>query len=223
MWARVHKIDRIRPLPGGGAIVLVEDDRRPAAMLRVPALSVLIAIARVLNARRALAAKYGGKGEVRYASVAPPPPPILEAIQRAGAAVADGAGERVLLPAAPAGLAAIIDGSFAELAHHTRTNAQQPDMGAALRAAEAARRKAPLDREANPAAYWPAVFELAALAGELSRPKGGRWIETAELPVPFAIRFPEGALAAPAKLAQRIVEGADPLESLATEVVPPAP
>jgi hypothetical protein len=223
VWARVHKIDRIRPLPGGGAIVLVEDDRKAAAMARVPSLSALIAIARVLNARRALAAKYAGKGEVRYASVASPPPPIVEAITRAGASVCDAAGERVIVPASPAGLSAVIDAAFAELAHHVRTNALAADMGAALRAAEAARRKAPFDREANPAGYWTAVFELAALAGELSRAKGGRWIETTELPVPFAIRFPGGQIAAPAKLAQRIVEGSDPLESMATEVEPLAP
>ncbi|HWO26341.1 MAG TPA: hypothetical protein VNO30_46755 [Kofleriaceae bacterium] len=220
MWARVHKIDRIRPVPGGGAIVLIEDERRAAAMARIPSLSVLIAIARVLNARRALASRYGGKGEVRYAAAATPPPPLLEAITRAGASVSDASGERVTMPASPAGLAAVIDASFAELAHHVRTNSLSSDMGAALRAAEAARRKAPLDREANPAGYWTAVFELTALAGELSRAKGGRWIETAELPMPFAVRFPGGEFAAPAKLAQRIVEGGDPLESMATEVEP---
>lgn len=223
MWARVHKIDRIRPLPGGGAIVLIEDERTAAAMARVPSLSVLIAIARVLNARRALAARYGGKGEVRYAAHASPPSPLLDAIIRAGASVCDGSGARVLVPASPAGLAAVIDSTFAELAHHVRTSSLASDMSAALRAAEAARRKAPLDREANPAGYWTAVLELAALAGELSRGKGGRWVETTELPLPFAIRFPGGELAAPAKLAQRIVEGGDPLESMATEVEPLTP
>ncbi len=220
----MHKIDRIRPLSGGGAVVLVEDERKPAAMLRVPSLSVLIAIARILNARRVIDTRYGGKGEVRYAAVASPPSPLLDAILRAGASIGDGAGERVLVPAsAPAGLSAVIDAAFADLAHHVRTSSMSADMGTALRAAEAARRKAPLDREANPAGYWTAVFELSALAGELSRPKGGRWVETAEMPVPFAIRFPGGEVAAPAKLAQRIALGDDPLESMATEVEPPAP
>jgi hypothetical protein len=223
VWARVHKIDRIRPLPGGGAIVLIEDERKTAAMARVTSLSVLVAIARVLNARRALDARYGGKGEVRYAAHASLPPPLLEAIIRAGASVADGNGERVLVPGSPAGLAAVIDHTFAELAHHVRTTSMSSDMGAALRAAEAARRKAPLDREANPAGYWTAVLELAALAGELSRGKGGRWVETSELPLPFAIRFPGGEIAAPTKLAQRIVEGGDPLESMATEALPLTP
>ena len=219
----MHKIDRIRPLPGGGAIVLVEDDRKVAAMARVPSLSVLIAIARILNGRRVLDARYGGKGEVRYATLATPPPPLLDAISRAGAGLSDPAGERISVPASPAGLSAVIDHTFAELAHHVRTSSQSSDMGAALRAAEAARRKAPLDREANPAGYWTAVLELAALAGELSRGKGGRWVETSDMPVPFAIRFPGGELAAPAKLAQRIVEGGDPLESMATEVEPLTP
>jgi hypothetical protein len=223
VWARVHKIDRIRPLPGGGAVVLVEDERKAAAMMRVPSLSVLIAIARILNARRVLDTRYGGKGEVRYAAAAPPPPPLLDAIIRAGASVADRSGERVTVPAAPAGLSAVIDHTFAELAHHVRTSSLSPDLGTALHAAEAARRKAPLDRDANPAGYWTAVLELAALAGELSRGKGGRWVETTELPVPFAIRFPGGELAAPAKLAQRIVEGGDPLESMTTEALPVTP
>jgi len=62
------------------------------------------------------------------------------------------------------------------------------------------------------------VFELAALAGELSRSRGGRWIETTEMPVPFAIKFADGGLANPAKLAQKIVEGGDPVESMATDV-----
>lgn len=219
----MHKVDRIRPLPGGGAIVLVEDERKAAAMLRVPSLSVLIAIARILNARRALDARYAGKGEVRYAAAAPPPPPLVDAIIRAGAGIADATGDRVTVPAAPAGLAAVIDQAFADLAHHVRTSSLAADFATALRAAEAARRKSPLDRESNPAAYWTAVFELAALAGELSRGKGGRWIDTKELPVPFALRFPDGGLAAPAKLAMRIVEGGDPLESMSTEVEPVTP
>jgi hypothetical protein len=80
-------------------------------------------------------------------------------------------------------------------------------MAIALKKTQEQRRKSPLDREANPAGYWTAVFELAALAGELSRTKGGRWVETDETPVPFALKFPKGELAHPAKLAQKIVEG----------------
>jgi hypothetical protein len=80
------------------------------------------------------------------------------------------------------------------------------------------RRRAPIDVEADPAAYWTAAFELTALAGELSRPRGGRWIETTETPVPFAIRLASGELAKPAKLAQRIIAGQEVLESLAGAV-----
>ncbi|MBA3542101.1 MAG: hypothetical protein H0T79_20975, partial [Deltaproteobacteria bacterium] len=95
MWARVHKIDRIRPQPGGGAIVLVEDERSAATMARLPSLSTLIATARILNARRVLDARYGGKGEVRYAAAALPPAVLLDAIARAGASVSDASGERI--------------------------------------------------------------------------------------------------------------------------------
>lgn len=220
MWARVHKIDRVRPQPDGSAIVLIEDERNAAAMSRVPGLSVLVAIARILNARRLLDARYGGKGEIRYACRVTPPGPLLDAINRAGAATSDATGETVVVPAMPAGISSIVDQAFAELAHGVRTGVGAHDMVTALRKTEANRRKSALDRDANPAAYWTAVFELAALAGELSRQRGGRWVETTELPVPFAIKFPSGELAMPAKLAQRIVEGSE--ESALPEPPPPS-
>ena len=214
MWAKVHKIDRIRPQPGGGAIVLVEDERSAGQMARVPPLSTIIAVARVLNAQRVLEAKYGGKGEVRYASNASLPTFLYDAVVRAGAGTSDRAGDRLIAPAQPASVAAIIDVAFSELAHYTRTNVGVADMTTALRTVEANRRKTPLDRERNPAFYWPAVFELAALAGELSRPHGGRWIETKDTPVPFAIKLATGDLAMPTKLAQRIIDGESTEESL---------
>ncbi|HWU91450.1 MAG TPA: hypothetical protein VN253_29485 [Kofleriaceae bacterium] len=205
----------MRPHPGGGAIVLVEDERNAAGMARVPGLSAVIAVARILNARRVLETRFGGKGEIRYAVGVTPPVFLSDAVTRAGASLCDAAGERVLLPGSPAAISAVIDPAFAELAHHVRTNVAAPDVAGALRKVEATRRKAVLDRDASPAAYWTAVFELMALAGELSRPRGGRWIETGELPVPFALRFASGELARPAKLAQQIVEGGGADESLA--------
>ncbi len=214
MWARVHKIDRIRPQPDGSAIILIEDERNAAAMSRVSGLSTVVAIARVLNARRVIETKFNGKGEVRYATAATLPSFLLDAVVRAGAVVADSTGERVRVPASPASVSAVIDHAMAELAHYTRTNVNAPTIKAAIDIVEANRKKSRLDRDANPAVYWTAVFELAALAGELSRPRGGRWIETADMPVPFAIKLTSGELAMPSKLAQRIVEGDEVLESL---------
>src|SRR5262245_20010469 len=217
MWARVHKIDRIRPLPAGGAIVLIEDERGATSMGRLASLSVLIAIACVLNARRVLDTRYAGKGAVHYATGGLPPPPVLDAITRAGAHITDSAGDRIAVPAAPSGISAVVDHAFTELAHHLRTYHAAHDMAAALRMLEAARRQRPLDRDRDPAAYWTSVFELAALAGELSRPRGGRWIETTEMPVPFAVKLASGELAVPTKLAQQIVEGTVIEDSLAPQ------
>ena len=214
----MHKIDRIRPQPGGGGIVLVEDERNAAAMGRVPGLSTVIAVARVLNARRALELRFAGKGEIRYAAGANPPPFLVDAIIRAGASVSDARGERILMPAVPAAVSSIVDQAFAELAHHIRTNIGATDMAVTLTKLETARRNAPLDRDANPAAYWTAVFEIAALAGELSRPRGGRWIEVVESPVPFAIQFPDHKQAMPTKLAQQIVEGTATEETSARDL-----
>jgi hypothetical protein len=111
-----------------------------------------------------------------------------------------------------------IDLAFADLAHHVRTSlGPAVTMPAALHATEERRRKAPIEADAQPALYWTAVFELTALAGELSRSRGGRWIDVAETPVPFAIRLASGELARPARLAQRIVAGQESVESLASE------
>ncbi|HEY0195014.1 MAG TPA: hypothetical protein VGC42_28065 [Kofleriaceae bacterium] len=218
MWARIHKIDRIRPQAGGGAIVLVEDERSAPQLARVPPMTTLIAIARVLNARRVLEAKYGGKGEVRYACNASLPSFLFDAVTRAGAGTSDRSGDTLIAPAQPASVEALVDVAFLELAHYTRGNLGVADMPAALKTVEANRRKAPLDKDAQPLLYWPAVFELAAIAGELARPRGGRWIETKDLPVPFAIRLATNELAMPTKLAQRIVEGEAVDESLAETV-----
>lgn len=215
----MHKIDRVRLQPGGGAIVLVEDERTAHAMARSPGLSTVVAVARVLNARRLLAARYASKGEIRYAAAAPLPTFLLDAVTRAGAAVSDSTGEHLRVPAMPAGVSATVDQAFLELAHQLRTHLQAADMLAALRELEGRRRATALDRDANPAGYWTAVFELAALAGELSRSRGGRWIETTDAPVPFAIKFAGGELAHPTKLAQQIVEGSEPIETLATASV----
>lgn len=217
MWARVDKIDRIRPQPGGSAIVLVEDERNAAAMARIPSLSTLIAIARILDARRVLDLRYRGNGEVRYAAASSPPMFLAEAVTRAGAHITDSAGEHVLVPAAPASVSSTIDLAFAELAHHVRTSIGQVTMSAALRTTEERRRRTPIDVDRNPAGYWTAVFELTALAGELSRSRGGRWIEVPETPVPFAIRLASGDLAKPSRLAQRLVAGEQAIESLAGE------
>ena len=217
MWASVHKVDRVRPQPGGGAIVLVEDERSAAVMNQRPPLATVIAVARVLNAQRVIELKYAGKGEVRYATNASLPTFLFEAVRRAGAAIADRTGDPVTVPAAPASVSAIVDQAFSQLAHELRISIGASDMLTALRTLEERRRKSPLDRETQTAMYWTAVFELAALAGELSRPRGGRWIDTRDMPVPFAIKFPEGGQAAPTKLAQQIVEGGQPIESMATE------
>ena len=221
MWARIHKVDRIRPQPNGGAIVLVEDERNAAQMSRVQPLSIVMAIARVLNARRVLESKYGNKGEIRYATNAQLPQFMFDAVMRAGAAVSDRAGENVIMPAKASSVAATVDTAFSELASWTRTNVGTTDMIGTLRRLESTRKKSPLDKDDKPELYWPAVFELASVAGELSRPRGGRWVETRDMPVPFALKFTSidtgSNLAYPTKLAQRIVEGEAVDETLATE------
>jgi hypothetical protein len=213
----------VKPQANGGAIVLVEDERNLAAMSLVPSLSTVMAVARVLNAHRVIEVKYAGKGEVRYAAGPQLPDFLVDAVTRAGAASCDRNGDNVRVPAARAAVAAIVDQAFASLAYHLRSSVGATDLAGALRTHEGRRKKAVIDREQNSAQYWTAVLELSALAGEISRPRGGRWIDTKDMPVPFAIKFPEGQLAMPAKLAIQIIDGTAE-ESLATsDVADPAP
>ena len=90
-------------------------------------------------------------------------------------------------------------------------------MTAALAKVEERRAANPLDRDKQPEPYWTAVFELAALAGEQSRKRGGRWVDTRDLPVPFALKFSDGKMAHPTVVAQKIVEGGVADDMLTTD------
>lgn len=208
MWARVHKLDRVKPQPGGGAIIVIDDERSIPAMQRVPSLSTLVAVARVLAARRALDAKFGGKGEVHYAAIQLPSF-LSEAVVCAGAAVVERGSSDIIVPARPSGVVALIDIAFSDLSRAVRLGigTHGVDVDEALKQLEARLKLAPIDRDAKPEQYWRAVFEIAALVGEQARRRGGRWIETKELPVPFAMKFPDGALSHPMVIAQQVVEG----------------
>ena len=108
MWARVHKVDRVRPQPNGGAIILIEDERGVPMMTRVPSLSTLTAIARVLDAKQVLEAKYDGKGEVGTR-----PRRRCRASWRrrcrARARISDRTGETIVQMAQPASVEATVD------------------------------------------------------------------------------------------------------------------
>ena len=101
---------------------------------------------------------------MRYATSAPLPAFLAEAITRAGAAIAESTADRVTQPASPAGVAALIDVAFSELAHHVRGTIGVPELATALEKSEQKRRAAPLDKDKEPEKYWTAVLELAALA-----------------------------------------------------------
>jgi hypothetical protein len=174
LWARVHKIDRIRPLATGGATVFIEDERTPSQIQRHAPLSIVIAVARVLDAKQVLGSKYAGVGEVRYLGTAGMPSFLMDAIARAGAHVVERERDRVAMAAQPAAVDALVDVAFSDLAHHAKAHHDTTDLASTLKTLEAARKAKPYERDANPAEYWPAVFTIAALANELSRPRRAR-------------------------------------------------
>ena len=95
------------------------------------------------------------------------------------------------------------------------------DLAAALEKSEQKRRAAPLDKDKEPEKYWPAVLELAALAGELSR-QARRPLDRDPRPA-GAVRaeVPRRRDLAPTVVAQKIVEGVG-ADSLQGADAPPA-
>jgi hypothetical protein len=203
-WADVDKLHVAKPRPDGGAMLVARDERPAADIERSRPLSTLIAICRVLRGRDAIGQKYGGRGVVVYLH-ASPPEFLVDAVTAAGGVVFDGATERTAR--APAMLSAQLDAACFDLATQVRRRLDARTFAVALAMREAELRARRVDR-ADAAAYWAAVLELAALAGELVREaRPGRWIGDDAAPLPLALDVGGGHRMYPWRLAQSIVEG----------------
>lgn len=217
MYCSLDKIDLAAKIDGRP--VAIQTDHRSREQIEAePELSVLYAMARVLNARGHLAADGHPGAAVHYMIAAEPPPLLRDALAAAGAVVERaGRGIEPLGEASEEAVAEVADRAFAALARRAAARVGVRDLAVALRMLEDQTFAAPPPRE-DEEAYWERVLELAALTGELLRAKApatGRWVPTERALVPFGFQIASSASGGQAVLfptnrAQRVIEdGAD--------------
>lgn len=215
MYCSLDKIDVSATVGAGDAsrpVALQTDHRSTREIEDEPELSVLFAMARVLNARTHLVAEGHLAGDVHYV-VADEPPPLLREALAATGAVLEHVDDRLERLGGPSETTAgvIADRAFAALARRAAARVGVRDLAIALRMLEDQTFAAPPEREDEPA-YWRRVLELAALTGELLRakhPDAGRWVQTDRALVPFGFQVAGGDGATvmfPTNRAQRAVE-----------------
>lgn len=213
MYCSIDKID-LAARVDGRPIAVQSDHRARAAIEAEPELSVLYAMARVLNARTHLCETGHPDAIVHYAVTEDPPPLLREALGAVGGTLERGKRLESLGEGSPIVASELADRSFAALAQRVKARVGSRDIAIALRMLEDQTYADPPSREDEPR-YWQRVLELAALAGELLRAKyPGHWVQTDRALVPFGFQVQSGAAVMfPTNRAQRVIEDG-PDESL---------
>lgn len=190
------------------------DHRARAEIEAEPELSMLFAMARVLNARSHLHESGHRDVIVHYAVHDEAPHVLREALGAVGGALERGKRIEVLGAANELLAGELADRCFVALAQRVKARVGSRDVAIALRMLEDQTFADPPRRDDEPA-YWQRVLELAALAGELLRAKYlGRWVQTDRALVPFGFQVQSGAAVMfPTNRAQRVIEDG-PDESL---------
>jgi hypothetical protein len=213
VYCSIDKIDLAAQVDGKP--VAVQTDHRSCEEIEAePEISVLFAMARILNARTHLVDAGHDGASVHYAVDEEPPALLREAIAAVGGMLERNKKIESLGAANEHLASELADRSFAALAHRVKLRVGSRDVAIALRMLEDQTFANPPRRDDEPA-YWQRVLELAALAGELLRAKyPGRWIQTDRSLVPFGFQVQSGAAVMfPTNRAQRVIEDG-PDESL---------
>ena len=210
MFCSIDKID-LAARVDGKPVAIQSDDRTAAEMLAEPELSVLFALARIINARAQLVEDGYPDAAVHYA-VADEPPPFMREVFGAANATLERADrkrpERYARfgPGSPGEVGMLADRAFRDLAKRAAAKVGVRDVAMALRMLEDQTHANPPDRT-DEVAYWTRVLELAALAGEVLRAKyAGRWMQSDRAIVPFGFQMAETGMMFPTNRAQRVVE-----------------
>jgi hypothetical protein len=212
VFCSIDKIDLAARIDGKSA-ALQRDDRSAAEIAETPELSVLFALARVINTRAQLAEDGLRDAAVHYVMSDEPPAFLRDALAAAGARL-ELTGVEQLGPGSAYEVGLVADRAFKDLARRAANTVGVRDLAMALRMLEDQTKANPPSRS-DELDYWTRVLELSALAGEVLRAKyPGRWVQSDRATAPFAFQLSarEQALMFPTNRAQRVVEG-DP-ESL---------
>jgi hypothetical protein len=213
VYCSIDKIDLLSPA-AGTPIAIQTDHRSRAEIDAEPELSVLFAMARVLNARGHMAEDGHADAAVHYVVSQRDVSPLLRDALCAVGATLDCVSDplEILGPASQRAVETIADLAFANLARRAANRVGTRDLAMALRMLEDQTFAAPPERSDEPA-YWQRVLELAALAGELLRakyPHALGWVQTDRAMVPFGFSTDAQTVMFPTNRAQRVIEdGAD--------------
>ena len=208
MYCSIDKID-LAARVDGKPIAIQSDHRSNAEMLDEPELSVLFALARIVNARAQLAEEGHVDAAVHYAVATEPPAFMREVLAAAHATLERGDRKRVERygPGSAHEVGVLADRAFKELARRAAAKVGVRDLAMALRMLEDQTYANPPERT-DEVAYWTRVLELSALAGELLRAKyPGRWVQSDRAIVPFGFQMTASeSVMFPTNRAQRVVE-----------------
>jgi hypothetical protein len=219
-WADLEKLAMAKPRADGTQTLVIRDDRPRDRIVDAKHLSTLVAIARVIGGRYALAEKLGGRGSVVYMTAGSPPEFLVEAVTAAGGSVFDGV--RTHTASSPLATTVQLDAAFFDLASVVRRRLDARSFSAALEVLEFTIRRAPPART-NVEAWWTAILELVALTGEVVREKrAAKWIEVPSQRLPFGLDLGKGEVIHPGKLAHTILEGGAGSMSMLLEIATPS-
>lgn len=178
MYSSLLKLDIVANI-GGQRVAIQTDHRDAEEMALEPELSVLFALARVINPLRAPSDR---PDRVVYTCPHRPIDAVREAIAAAGGRTELG-NEDLPWEGEVGDSEAIADRAFAALATRVLAREQAALHADVLRALEDEMVADKLSRADDEAGYWARVLELAALGGELIRAQtGGRWVRDDSLP-----------------------------------------
>ncbi|HET9992603.1 MAG TPA: hypothetical protein VFQ65_28915, partial [Kofleriaceae bacterium] len=209
MYCSIDKIDLAAKVDGK-PIAVQTDLRTREEILDAPELSILFAMARIVNARAQLADDGHRDAAVHYVVADEPPAMLREALAAAGGTI-ERADRKLRLEVLEGGSAhavgALADRTFKDLAKRAAARVGVRDLAMALRMLEDQTYANPPERD-DEIAYWTRVLELAALAGELLRTKyAGRWVQSDRALVPFGFQLTAAeTVMFPTNRAQRVVE-----------------
>jgi hypothetical protein len=212
MYSSIQKVD-VMSETAEGVLLVQTDHRRNDEIEKEPELSVLFAIARIVNARHIAATKKLTVASVVYAPIMERPPQfLLEAIGAAGALLEQiPIGDRMKVPS-DRDPAELVDHSFRALSAVVcdRLEVEEPLEAIDALEAEVSGAFGHAPDEENEIEYWTAVLELMAVTGEVIRARaGGSWVLTKDSGhgiVPFGFALPTDALLVPGNRAMRSLE-----------------
>ena len=209
MYCSIDKIDLAAKVDGK-PIAVQTDLRSREEILDAPELSILFAMARIVNARAQLADDGHRDAAVHYVVAEEPPAMLREALAAAGGTLERADHKlrlEVLEGGSPHAVGALADRTFKDLAKRAAARVGVRDLAMALRMLEDQTYANPPARD-DEISYWTRVLELSALAGELLRTKyGGRWVQSDRALVPFGFQLTAAdTVMFPTNRAQRVVE-----------------